>query len=254
VNTDAVRVQVLLARAGLGSRRSLEDAIASGRVRINGEVARLGAKARPGVDRVELDGVEVATEEGLEYWLLNKPRGVISSVSDPHGRPTVRRLVPTAARVYPVGRLDADSEGLLLLTNDGVLTFQLTHPRFHVPKEYLVWTDRDVGRGIAARVREGVDEGGELLRAERVGVLGPRELRIVLVEGRNRQIRRMLGALGVGVERLVRVRIGPLRDPRLPPGIARPLSRQELARLHRAIAANLVPHDAQGAAGRYDPG
>jgi len=253
VSEDWVRVQVLLARAGCGSRRTLEEAIAAGRVRVNGEVARLGARARPGVDRVELDGMEVATVEGLEYWLVNKPRGVISTASDQRGRPTVRDLVPSGARIYPVGRLDAESEGLILVTNDGPLAYQLTHPRFHVPKEYLVTVDRPVARLVARRLREGVLEGGEELRAARVGLLGPRELRIVLTEGRNRQIRRMLAGLGYRVERLVRVRIGPIADARLGPGEARRLVPSELGRLRATVAAaSLGGHGATGAQRRDD--
>ncbi len=251
MSEDALRLQVLLARAGCGSRRALEEAIASGRVRLNGTVARLGARARPGVDRVELDGVEVATQQGIEYWLVNKPRGVLSAVRDPRGRPTVRGLVPTPTRVYPVGRLDVESEGLILVTNDGPLAYQLTHPRVHGPKEDLVAVDRDVGRSTLRQLRQGVDVQGEVLRAWRVGQLGPRELRIVLVEGRNRHIRRMLGALDVGVVRLIRVRIGPLRDANLAPGSARELRRSELVRLRQAVAAaSLSGHGATGFAGR----
>lgn len=248
MSDESIKVHVLLARAGCGSRRVLEDAIRDARVRINGEVAAIGARVRPGVDRVEFDGVEIATEEQREYWLLNKPRGVVSSVVDPQGRPTVRSLVATASRVYPVGRLDVDSEGLLLLTNDGPLTYQLTHPRFHVPKEYLVWVDRPTPRRLGRLLREGVEIDGELLRASSVGTVGPRQVRIVLTEGRNRQIRRMLAAVGLEVERLVRVRIGPLVDPHLRPGVARELEPRELARLRRAIwAASLSPHGATGA-------
>src|SRR5690606_14774091 len=136
VSPDGERLQKILARAGIGSRRACEELIAAGRVRVNGAVAALGDRADPDADVIEVDGVRVGTRQGLVYYLLNKPRGVVSTASDPQGRPTVVDLVPSDPRVYPVGRLDADTEGLLLLTNDGDLAHRLTHPSYGVQKEY----------------------------------------------------------------------------------------------------------------------
>ena len=151
------RLQKVLAQRGIGSRRACEELIAAGRVLVNGEVAALGRRVKPVTDRVTVDGVPVSVEPGLVYYLLNKPAGVVSTASDTHGRPAVTGLVPADPRVHPVGRLDADSEGLLLLTNDGDLTYRLTHPRFGVEKEYLVVVDGTPRPGAVRCLREGVD-------------------------------------------------------------------------------------------------
>jgi 23S rRNA pseudouridine2605 synthase len=231
------RLQKVLAQRGVGSRRACEELIAAGRVQVNGEVAALGRRVVPETDRVTVDGVPVSVEPGLVYYLLNKPPGVVSTARDTHGRPAVTGLVPPQPRVHPVGRLDADSEGLLLLTNDGDLTYRLTHPSFGVEKEYLVEVDGPPKPGTVRRLREGVDlEDGRTAPA-RVAVVRPNGLRITIHEGRNRQIRRMCAAVGHPVRRLVRTRIGPLRVAALAPGEWRELTPAEVRALERAAAA-----------------
>jgi 23S rRNA pseudouridine2605 synthase len=230
-------VQKILARAGLGSRRACETLIAAGRVRVNGVVATLGDRADAETDRIEVDGAAVGVRPGLVHYLLNKPRGVVTTASDPQGRPTVVGLVPAEPRVFPVGRLDADTEGLLLLTNDGELANRLTHPSFGVDKEYLAEVEGRPGRGALRRLREGVElEDGPTAPAK-VSLVGGL-LRITLHEGRKRQVRRMCEAVGHPVRRLVRVRIGPIADHRLAPGEWRSLTQQEVRALERAAAGS----------------
>jgi 23S rRNA pseudouridine2605 synthase len=237
--TSPERLQKILAHAGFGSRRASEALIAAGRVRINGEVATLGDRADPETDRIEVDGAVVGVRPGLVHYLLNKPAGVVTTASDPQGRPTVVGLVPAEPRVFPVGRLDAETEGLLLLTNDGELAHQLTHPSFGVDKEYLAEVQGRPTRGALRRLRDGVDlEDGPTAPAK-VSVVDERLLRITIHEGRNRQVRRMCDAVGHPVRRLVRVRIGPIADRRLAPGEWRALEQDEVRALERAAAA---PH------------
>jgi 23S rRNA pseudouridine2605 synthase len=205
-------------------------------VTVNGEVATLGTRADPEVDAIEVDGARIGVREGLVHYLLNKPAGAVTTASDPQGRPTVVGLVPAEPRVYPVGRLDADTEGLLVLTNDGELAHRLTHPSFGVDKEYLADVTGTPSRGALRRLREGVElEDGPTAPA-RVSLVGDHTLRITIHEGRNRQVRRMCEAVGHPVRRLVRVRIGPLADRRLPPGEWRPLTQAEVRALERAAA------------------
>ena len=233
---DGVRLQKVLAQAGLGSRRVCEDLIERRRVRVNGELAVLGRRVDPEVDVIEVDGAQIGVKAGLVHYLLNKPAGVVTTASDPQGRPTVVELVPAEPRVFPVGRLDADSEGLLLLTNDGDLTHRLTHPSFGVDKEYLVEVEGEPHRGALSRLREGVElEDGRTAPAK-VALLDPRILRVTIHEGRNRQVRRMCDAVGFPVLRLVRTRIGPLSDRTLGPGAWRPLVQDEVRALERAAA------------------
>ena len=237
---DGIRLQKVLAQAGLGSRRACEELIDRGRVRVNGERAVLGRRVDPESDVIEVDGAQIGVKAGLVHYLLNKPAGVITSASDPQGRPVVVDLVPAEPRVFPVGRLDADSEGLLLLTNDGDLTHRLTHPSFGVDKEYLVEVDGEPARGALARLREGVElEDGRTAPAK-VAQLDARLLRITIHEGRNRQVRRMCEAVGHPVLRLVRTRIGPITDRALKPGEWRALTQDEVRALERA-AAGKVP-------------
>jgi len=231
----------VLARAGFGSRRSCEELIEAGRVTVDGEVATLGRRIDAARARVEVDSVLVPVAPDLVYYLVNKPAGIITTADDPYGRPTVMTLVPAEPRVFPVGRLDRDTEGLLLLTNDGALAQLLTHPSHGVPKEYVAEVAGGTPTPGALRaLRQGVElEDGSTAPAE-VGVLGEGLLRLVIHEGRNRQVRRMCEAVGHPVRRLVRTRIGPLRDNRLAPGQWRPLSPEEV----RALAAAAGPHPA----------
>jgi 23S rRNA pseudouridine2605 synthase len=236
VEGDGVRLQKVLAQAGLGSRRTCEALIERGRVRVNGEVAVLGRRVDPETDVVEVEGVQVGVKAGLVHYLLNKPPGVITTAADPQGRPTVVDLVPAEPRVFPVGRLDADSEGLLLLTNDGDLTHRLTHPSYGVDKEYLVEVEGDPSKGDLTRLRDGVDLDDGRTAPAKVAHLGERLLRITIHEGRNRQVRRMCEAVGHPVVRLVRTRIGPITDRTLEPGAWRALTQDEVRALERAAA------------------
>jgi 23S rRNA pseudouridine2605 synthase len=234
---EGERLQKVLARVGLASRRASEELIAKGRVSVNGEVAELGRRVDITTDRVEVDGTPIPIAPGLVHLLLNKPRGVVSTADDPQGRPTVIELVPDEPRVFPVGRLDQDTEGLLILTNDGELTHRLTHPRFGVEKEYLAHVQGRPSRGAVRRLREGVELSDGLTAPAEASLLAPDLLRLVIHEGRNRQVRRMCEAVGHPVERLVRTRIGPLADRRLKPGTWRPLTVDEVLDLERSVAA-----------------
>jgi 23S rRNA pseudouridine2605 synthase len=224
----------VLSRAGVASRRAAEELIAAGRVRVNGRPAHLGQRVHVDTDAVEVDGVRLSVAPGLVYYLLNKPAGVVSTASDPQGRPTVVDLVPDDPRVFPVGRLDADTEGLLLLTNDGELAQRLTHPRHGVEKEYLAEVAGRPLAGTVRQLREGVRLEDGMTAPARVSLIPPNLLRLVIHEGRNRQVRRMCEAVGHPVRRLVRLRIGPLRDDRLRPGKWRPLDQKELRQLETA--------------------
>jgi 23S rRNA pseudouridine2605 synthase len=236
---EGERLQKLLARAGYGSRRACELLIAAGRVSVDGEVAILGARADPASAHITLDGVPVIVNSTLVYWLLNKPAGFVTTARDPQGRPTVMELVPNEPRVFSVGRLDLETEGLLLLTNDGELAELLSHPRHGVEKAYLAEVDGVPAPGALRRLREGVllDDGPA--RATRAQVVqesahGGSALEIVLKEGRKRIVRRMCAEVGHPVRRLVRTRIGPLTDSKLAPGERRPLTPQEVRALYAA--------------------
>ncbi len=232
--SEGERLQKVLARAGFGSRRVCEELIDDGRVRLNGAVARLGDRVDTANGVVEVDGVPIGVAPDLVHYLLNKPAGVVTTAADPQGRPTVVYLVPPEPRVHPVGRLDLDTEGLLLLTNDGTLTHRLTHPSFGVEKEYLAQVQGRPSRGAIRRLREGVDlDDGRTAPAE-ASLVAPDLVRLTIHEGRNRQVRRMCEAVGHPVVRLVRTRIGPLRDPQLRPGRWRPLTLEEVRALERA--------------------
>jgi 23S rRNA pseudouridine2605 synthase len=233
------RLQKVLARTGVGSRRVCEDLIVDGRVTVNGEVPVLGRRVDTEVDVIELDGVPLPVRPGLVHYRVNKPPGVGSPAEDTHGRPTVVGLVPPEPRVYPVGRLDMDSEGLIIVTNDGELTHRLTHPSYGVPKEYLVHVEGEPSAGDVRRLRDGVQLEDGMTAPARVAVVSPTLLRMVIHEGRNRQIRRMCETVGHPVLRLVRTRIGPLADPSLTPGSYRPLTFDEV----RGLAAAAVPAD-----------
>jgi 23S rRNA pseudouridine2605 synthase len=235
-STDGERLQKVLARAGLGSRRVCDDLIAAGRVSVDGEVAVLGRRVDPERDHIELDGVPVVTQQGLVYFLLNKPVHTVTTADDPEGRPTVVDLVPSEPRVFPVGRLDWDTEGLLILTNDGELTQRLTHPSHGVEKEYLVEVDGVPSRGALRELREGVELDDGPSAPAQVRLVQERgdhaAIEIVIHEGRNRQVRRMLDAIGHPVRRLVRTRIGNLVDRELAPGTWRVLQQDEVRGLY----------------------
>jgi len=236
------RLHKVLAHAGVASRRAAERMILDHRIRVNGAlVVELGTQVDPSADRIEVDGRPLARGEArLHYVVLNKPTGVVSTAHDPEGRPTVVDLVHASHRLYPVGRLDIDSEGLVLLTDDGELTFRLTHARFGIEKEYHVEVAcPDFGEQHLEQLRRGVvlDDGparvkrADLIRTTPRGGL----VRIVLIEGRQREVRRMLAALGCAVEGLQRVRIGPLRLGDLETGQHRSLRPREVAALRAAV-------------------
>ncbi|PIE32449.1 MAG: MFS transporter [Ilumatobacter coccineus] len=230
------RLQKVLAAAGWGSRRSCEQLISEQRVTVNGEIAVLGRRVLPDTDLIEVDGAPVGARPGLVYYLLNKPAGVITTAKDTHGRPTVIDLVPSTPRVFPVGRLDADTEGLLLLTNDGDIAHRITHPSHGVPKEYLAHVQGRLSAGDLRRLREGIElDDGTTAPAE-ASQPSPGVVRLTIHEGRNRQVRRMCDAIGHPVRRLVRVRIGPLSDRSLRPGDWRELSTAERRALAEAVA------------------
>ena len=214
------RLQKILSQWGIASRRRAEQLILAGRVRVNGTVAQLGQTAEPATDRIEVDGKLITVQGKPEpvYLLLNKPVGVVTTCFDPQGRPTVLELLPAQLRecegIHPVGRLDIDSSGALLLTNDGELTFQLTHPRHSISKTYLVWVRGQTTNSTLAIWRTGIDLDGQSTLPAGVTVLEHQNhrtlLEIVLTEGRNRQIRRVAAQLGHPVLDLHRIRIGNL--------------------------------------------
>jgi 23S rRNA pseudouridine2605 synthase len=233
---EGERLQKVLARIGWGSRRVVEDLIAEGRVTVNGEVAVLGRRVDLDVDLVEVDGAPVGIKPGLVHYLLNKPRGVVTTASDPEGRRTVVELVPDEPRVFPVGRLDYETEGLLLLTNDGELTHRLTHPSFGVEKTYVAEVEGAPTRAAIRRLREGVELDDGMTAPAKVALTEPNVVTLTIHEGRNRQVRRMCEAVGHPVVRLVRTRIGPIHDRRLRPGTWRVLTPGEVQALARATA------------------
>ena len=233
---EGERLQKVLARVGIGSRRVCEDLIAEGRVTVDGEVAVLGRRVDVETALIELDGAPIGVRPDLVHYLLNKPAGVVTTADDPQGRPTVVGLVPAEPRVFPVGRLDVDTEGLLLLTNDGELTHRLTHPSFGVEKEYVAELEGSPSRAALRRLREGVELDDGTTAPARAALLEPSVVRLTVHEGRNRQVRRMCDAVGHPVVRLIRTRIGPLADRSLAPGAWRELTGDEVRSLQRAVA------------------
>jgi 23S rRNA pseudouridine2605 synthase/23S rRNA pseudouridine2604 synthase len=230
---DLPRLQKFLAQAGVCSRREAEGWIRAGRVRVNGQVVtRMGLRIDPLRDRVACDGVAVAGGERPVYLMLNKPRGVVTSCRHA-GKRTVLDLVKVAARVFPVGRLDEDSTGLLLLTNDGRLHLRLCHPSFDHEKEYEVTTLRPLDGERLGQLADGIEIDGRRTRPAKVRPISPKRFGIVLQEGRKRQIRRMVAALGNRVTALRRIRVASLRLGSLPEGQWRHLSAREVAGLMR---------------------
>jgi 23S rRNA pseudouridine2605 synthase len=225
-----MRLAKFLAHGGIASRRGAEKIIAAGRVSVGGEVITDPARDVGEGDDVRVDGSLVGAE-AREVWAVNKPAGVISTAREPGSRPAVVSLVDSRARLYPVGRLDADSTGLLLLTNDGELANHLTHPRYEVQKAYRVRLRRPPAEADLRRMEGGVELDDGLTAPAEVRRLGEREIEIVLREGRNRQVRRMAEAIGNEVVALRRVRFGPIELGGLPVGHARRLSGDEVADL-----------------------
>ena len=239
----AQRVQKILSAAGIASRRLSEDLITQGRVSVNGRVAELGTKADPGRDEIKVDGRRIRVEQRRIYILLNKPRGYVTTRSDPQGRPTVMDLMKRVREyVYPVGRLDYDSEGLLLLTNDGELAARLTHPRHEVERIYEARIKGVPDAHELERLAKGIVIEGRRTSRARVSVAHMREtpggpqavIEIAIHEGRQRQVRKMFDAVGHPVVRLRRIAIGPISDEQLPTGRYRELTPRELSALRRA--------------------
>lgn len=233
---EGERLQKVLARVGIGSRRVCEDLIAEGRVLVDGEMAVLGRRVDPETALIEVDGAPVGVRPDLVHYVLNKPAGVVTTADDPQGRPTVVGLVPNEPRVFPVGRLDVDTEGLLLLTNDGELAHRLTHPSYGVEKEYVAEVEGLPTRAVLRRLREGVELDDGPTAPARATLIDPSVVRLTIHEGRNRQVRRMCEAVGHSVVRLIRTRIGPLADRSLAPGAWRELTGDEVRSLQRAVA------------------
>ena len=224
------RLQKIFSACGICSRRTAEEYLKQGRIAVNGITAELGMQADPEIDTITLDGVPVrAADDRRTYIMLNKPRGYVTTLSDEKGRKTVADLVKDCgARVWPVGRLDLDSEGLLLLTDDGALTNKLIHPRHGVEKEYLVWVTGEITAEVLRRLSQPMVLDGQKVRGARVTRRGEQSLSITIHEGKNRQVRRMCGAVGLNVTRLKRIREGELHLGDLPVGSWRILNEVEL--------------------------
>ncbi|MBC8163469.1 MAG: rRNA pseudouridine synthase, partial [Roseiflexaceae bacterium] len=237
---SAERLQKVLAAAGIASRRDCEVLIEAGRVTINGKVTNtLGARVDPDTDEILVDGAPIRKAEARTYVMLNKPTGVISTSEDTHNRPTVVEQVGSKARLFPVGRLDQDSEGLILLTDDGALTQRLTHPSFNVEKEYRALLDRAPDADALREWRDGVELDGEITAPAWIDTKETTDdgvwVRIVLQEGRKRQIREVARLLGYEVRRLIRVREGSLMLGDLPIGTSRNLTDEEVETIWKHV-------------------
>ena len=237
---EKIRLQKYMSECGIASRRKSEELIAAGKVRINGKVAKIGDKVDPVTDKVTVAGEKVQTESELKYIMLYKPRGFVTTMNDEQGRKCVADLVSdVGVRVYPVGRLDKDSEGLLLLTNDGEFANNMTHPSKHVPKTYRVTVRPAINEEILNRLTTGIMIDGKMTLPADIRVISEEPNRvvmeIVLIEGRNRQIRKMCEECGLTVARLKRVQIGPVRLGMLAQGKWRELTPQELKGLKKAM-------------------
>ena len=246
-NMSAERLQKILAAAGIASRRKAEEMIAAGRVTLNGKkVAEQGTKADAARDEICVDGKRIESAQKLQYFLLNKPKGYVTTVSDPEGRKTVMELLPNSReRIYPVGRLDYASEGLLLMTNDGALAQVLTKAGSHVPKTYLVKVSGKPRESEIDKLRKGIAislEDGRRVKTSPARILLAKDAanpwyEVTLIEGRNRQIRRMFQEIGFLVEKIQRIQFGPLKLD-VPPGKFRPLTPREVEELKRAAVGD----------------
>jgi pseudouridine synthase len=236
------RVQKILAEAGIASRREAEKIILEGRVTVNGKVIQLGAKADPEKDHIKVDGKRIPRPEPKITLVLNKPRGYLSTVKDPKGRPTVMDLLGKIKwRLYPLGRLDFDAEGLLLLTNDGEIAYHLSHPKFFIPRTYWVKVQGVPGERKLDLLRKGIRLEEGLAKAQSVQILREREknswIQITVTEGRTHLVKRLFAALGHPVLKLKRVEYGPIRLGNLPVGHFRFLTPEEVDHLRRLKAA-----------------
>lgn len=237
---EGIRLQKVLAGAGIGSRRACEELIADGRVTVDGQVAELGMRIDPTTAVVHVDGERIPTAPGTVVLVLNKPRGVVSTMSDEHGRPCVGDLVEgREERLFHVGRLDADTEGLLILTNDGELANRLGHPSHEIDKEYVATVSGEITREALRQLERGVDLEDGPAACDRIRIVGQvpgrSMVELVIHEGRNRIVRRMLDAVGFPVTDLVRTRIGPLHLGQQRPGTLRALEGAELHALYTAV-------------------
>jgi 23S rRNA pseudouridine2605 synthase len=231
-----IRINKYLAHVGLASRRQVDEYIEAGRIEVNGDPAELGMKVNPEQDVITFDGQVVSKKEDeqeeLVYYKLYKPVGVISTADDPYDRKTVLDLIETDKRVYPVGRLDADSEGLILLTNDGQLTYKLTHPKFEVEKEYIVWANGELTDQALKKLRQGIKLSDGKTSPAEVYLIWRREekvkFKMIITEGRQRQIRRMAAAADLTVTRLLRTRMGGLKLGDMQPGDIEDLTSEEV--------------------------
>jgi 23S rRNA pseudouridine2605 synthase len=237
------RLQKILSRAGIASRRGAEKVLAEGRITVNGEPVReLGTKADVAADDIRVDGVRIKPPQAPVYLLLNKPKGAVTTRHDPEGRPTVMQLVPPVAGLFPVGRLDVTTEGLILLTNDGAFAERVSHPRYEVPRVYHAKVRGVPDANTLARLRAGVRVEGDVLRADRVRIVEADNnswLEVTLHEGKKHEVRRLLEAVGHPVSKLKRVALGPVTDRGLQPGQFRHLSPAEIRDLLRGKSAEL---------------
>jgi len=233
---EGIRLQKVLSKAGIASRRAAEDLIFRGRVEVNGEVvAEQGRRVDPTTDVIRVDGVRVPPQRQTRYLVLNKPRGVLSAMEDPHGRRTLAEFVPDGVRLFHVGRLDADTEGLLLLTNDGDFAQRMTHPSYEVPKTYLAEVSGLITPTTIKRLIKGIVLEDGPIQADRAQLVQRAEdrslIKVELHSGRNRIVRRMFDAVGHPVRQLSRVAIGPVRLGELRSGQVRELTGEELGAL-----------------------
>jgi len=263
------RLQKILARAGFASRRGAEELMLEGRVTVNGEPAReMGTKADLETDDVRVDGVRVKAPKGPVYFVLNKPRGVVTTRSDPEGRPTVMDLVPKVAGLFPVGRLDVTTEGLILLTNDGAFAERVSHPRYEVPRVYHAKVRRVPDAETLDRLRRGVRVDGVVMAVDRVRITEADNnawVEVTLHEGKQHEVKRLLEAVGHHVSKLSRVSFGPVTVKGLEPGQFRTLTPNEVAgllrgegrpeeRRRRRAPSRPRPHPRPPAPGRTDRG